>query len=734
VFAIKRFLVIFPYRLVTYAVERKQVSKHRQLIMLAPMRSFNGPISATLAYFFLEGHQIERFNPIVKNKDGRLYARFKTCSDTPRITTALVNTNVSATADCVDDDCIAIISRLGSTKLMLPSTNTWLKDNRHASAVLTEYHREASGAKVPVVFPVHLGVRTYTFEPESFNPDDKTKLEAFMSPIIHGAFVPSNNASNERQAIKGRVTDLKRPEPQRTQFFNTCLKEFTKLLVDGTILHPEPIDTIVESQTSPQQRTSIARAILYGPFRKFALKCFVKAEAYLGVKDPRIISTYNDACKLDMACYAYALAQHCKQFPWYGPGKTPAEIAERVAEICTSAVVDANVSDFHRMDGTITYLLRQVERSIMMAIFPDYRSQLNELLKTDVDNISFMPFGTTYHQGPAQGSGSSATSLFQTLRSTFTAYMAYRHTTKLGSSVTLNAGEAFNALGIHTGDDSLSADLPAKSLKWACTKVGLIVEANIVDRGMRGINFLARYYSDEVWTGSTVSMSDIKRTLSKFHCCLRLPANIKPARKLAEKAFAYSLTDPNTPILGELCKRVLHFCPTSSLELNIHSFWAKYPSEVQYPNENYSGWMHAEIEHALPDFDQSMFRFWLSQCKSIDDILNAPLCVEIAQPTTKLPVIVDNELILPPTGKPPLAKDPEDVIINIDPEPKLVKPKSSVSRKKRTSQVMNVPIPPHYNESTKPSSVRKFELKTKSGTRLVEASSNHKRKVSANTV
>ena len=149
------------------------------------------------------------------------------------------------------------------------------------------------------------------------------------------------------------------------------------------VLEPVSVETVAEKQTRPQQKLSLARACLSGDFIQRLLKCFQKAEAYPDVKDPRNISQYNDKDKLSMASFSLALAGHLKQFAWYAPGKVPKEIAERVAAICTSANY-VNVSDYHRMDGTITYRLREVDRRIFMLAFANHRHELNELLNRNI--------------------------------------------------------------------------------------------------------------------------------------------------------------------------------------------------------------------------------------------------------------------------------------------------------------------------------------------------------------
>jgi hypothetical protein len=360
------------------------------------------------------------------------------------------------------------------------------------AAVLTEFHRDTMGKKTPTVFPVELGVRAYQYEPKSFDQDAKVKLQAFMSPFVHGAFCPVNNKASEQACVDGRIDNLKKPEPKPNPFVERCMKEFADFIIPGeTTLEPVCVDVVINKQTGAAQKLSLSRALVWGSLLVAKLKCFVKAEAYPDVKDPRNISQYNDSDKLTMAQFALGLASQMKQFEWYGPGKTPIEIAERVTEICSNAQI-VNISDYHRMDGTITYYIRRVERMIFMKAYKNHRTVVNELLKRNVDNKGYLPTGIAFDQESAQGSGCSATSLFQTIRAAFTAYLGYRHTRKPDGTC-YSPREAFNALGIHLGDDGLDADLDPTNHSWAAARVGLILEAQTVERGHRGVNFLARF-------------------------------------------------------------------------------------------------------------------------------------------------------------------------------------------------------------------------------------------------
>jgi len=643
---VKKSFLGVTYKLVTYAVERKQVSDHRQLILLTPIRVFRG-LAAWLGIWLFDGNPLKRFNPVEVAPNGLRFIRFKVhTADKTMITTARPNTHLSCTVSAEVDDAIATVARLGTTNLMLPTAASWLDKDRAGATILTEYHRNAIGRKLPIVFPVKQGVRAYQFEPSSFDQEAKPKLEAFMSPLVHEAFAPVNNAASERQCIKGRVTDLRKPEPAPCEFRDQCLREFVDLVSDGLVLEPVGYETVAAKQTNPAQKLSLRKAVVSGSYVKNVVKCFLKSEAYSGLKDPRNITTYNDSDKLTLSTFAMALSTEMKKFNWYAPGMTPVEVAQRVADICrTSDFV--NVSDYHRMDGTITYWLRLVDRGVLMKTFVNHRAELNELLKRNCDNKGHLPLGTRFEQGSTHGSGCPFTSLSQTLRAAFCAYLAFRHTKKPDGDY-YSPREAFHSLGIHSGDDGLDGDLPVASHQWAAAKVGLVLEANTIDRGFPGVNFLARYYSTEVWHGRLDSMCDVKRQLSKFHTTVRLPENVLAEYKLVEKCMGYAATDGNTPVVGSFCKRVLMLSRyRPKVPLGVNTWWSKFDISVQFPNSNADGWMDVEFERLFPEFDRLLFDTWLASTRTATEMLEAPLCAEPKRPVPgTADVVVDDEVLV----------------------------------------------------------------------------------------
>jgi hypothetical protein len=460
---------------------------------------------------------------------------------------------------------------------------------------------------------------------------------------------------------------LKKPEPTYSQFVFECINEFAEFIVEDNTLFPVDLETVSAAQTRPAQKLSLLKACLHGPVvaaRK--LKCFIKSEAYADVKDPRNISQYADEPKLQMGRFAMSMASYLKKFDWYGPGKTPLQIATRVAAICEGAEF-VNLSDYHRMDGTITYALRQLDKVVFTKAFKHDLAELNELLRTNAGNIGTLPLGTTFEQGPSHGSGCSATSVSQTLRATFTSYLAYRNM-RSGTSARYSARKCFKMLGLHFGDDGIDPGLPTDNHTWAAKKVGLVLEAALVQRGDRGVNFLARYYSPDVWFGSPDSMCDIKRQLGKFHVTVSLPHNVGPEDKLAEKARSYVSTDANTPVIGPFCKRAVSYWDGTDRKLGVGHWWGKFAESEQYPNTNGTGWMDAEFQLMLPGFDVETFDIWLESTTGLTTMLRAPLCHEIdATSARDVAVVVDGVVVpaeMPATALPaketvPIAKNDE---------------------------------------------------------------------------
>jgi hypothetical protein len=169
------------------------------------------------------------------------------------------------------------------------------------------------------------------------------------------------------------------------------------------------------------------------------------------------------------------------------------------------------------------------------------------------------------------------------------------------------------------------------------------------------VSFLSREYSDEVWYGSTDSMCDVPRQLSKLHVTPHLPPNCTPFQKLHEKMSGFYVSDLATPIIGDIAKAVVEAHGLSTSNFGLMNYFSTYPTHEQFPNENVGDWMTARVLSHLPDFDFRVFKDWLKACESDANLLlTPPLCVPTKSTRTivKRPVVVNGDIVLPPDVKP----------------------------------------------------------------------------------
>jgi hypothetical protein len=322
-------------------------------------------------------------------------------------------------------------------------------------------------------------------------------------------------------------------------------------------------------------------------------------------------ATYNPTVKMEYSRFCYSFTERVAKHGWYAFGKTPLAIAMRVAAIMVSALV-ALMTDLSRMDGRVSPGAREFERRAMMYAFhPKWHTELAGLLDKQSNLKAYGTFGTAYFSGSARGSGSAETAVMNTLLNAFMAYVAYRES---GNS----PDDAYAQLGIYGGDDGISTNLAPELYTKVCEAFGQKLTPEVKHRGDAGVNFLARYYSPEVWFGCQNSMCDVRRQLSKFHLTVALPSDITPMDKLVEKCRALVLTDPNTPIIGEFAqivvKRMVTHPMTKSDVLKdvVGSYLAKGVTEgQQYPNNNVGDWMLDIVNLTCSDLDLDTFYCWL---------------------------------------------------------------------------------------------------------------------------
>jgi hypothetical protein len=643
-----------------YLVERRKVSKHRYMVCLTPVKR---RISSFGRDPWIESRLLKRYRVC----DGP-FTRLSILSENGEV---LVSTGrqgdySSVTISCAVDAALAVTARRGKVDPSIPSMASWIEGDKIGASILVEYHTYASGRGIISLNPsqwtflVGPGVRTYKFTSNGIYDDDsKPGLQPFMYPLWHGAYAPAKDKASEERCIQGRIVDVKPPDDlEADPFIERCMTEFVDLFCGETCLFPVDHNYVYECQSRPQQRRLLNDAGNFGKAIKRVVKAFIKKEAYGGLNDPRNISTVHQVDKLEWARYMYAFGNFLKTKPWYAFGKTPKTIAGKVAELCTTAE-EVVLSDFSRMDGRVSGILRDLERSVCLRLFATERANVSELLRSQQNLTGFLPLGTMYRSGTSRLSGSAETSGFNTLASAFVSYVAIRRTRAPSGAFygQSNPKEAYQRLGIYGGDDGFTTDVSPEQYQWAARAVGQLLTASIVKRGDIGVNFLSRYYSPDVWTGSASSCCDLPRILKKFHTTVSLPDNIPNSRKLVEKSMGMLMTDANTPVIGELAQLAIGLSKRAASRtdvLNVRSWWSGFEPGEQFPNENHGGWMEAYVAWASPGLDVNLFRQWLSTCESLDDLLHAPLCHEVEEPPAgKVPALIEGREISPPAAPAP---------------------------------------------------------------------------------
>jgi hypothetical protein len=612
-----------------FSLERRRIDEDHQVILLAPLRRYRGVLSANFAARHLYAPSLD----ILRVNDG-MFSRLRINTDTGIYQcTGLAGGYTQAKISCAADDALACTNRTSKSVMTVSCVKGVMErdgggysETVHLGCeVLHEYHTRNQPKTGPVVSTLTDAVRRFQWVAPDRDPDADAKpgMVAFMLPLLHGGFAPDQCYGNDHRAATERVTKLKKPtQPELSNFVSDCMDEFVEQLFVGRkhFLGPVSVAEVYARQDRPAQRRILDAAHHEEPTSR--AKNFVKKEAYPSVTDPRMITTINGSDKLQYSRFMYALKDYIKTKDWYAFSKSPQEIAERVAAICCQSNWVDN-TDFSRMDGNVDALGREFERRIAIYGFrKDCTSDLLKLMRNQYCLKASTPFGVRYDTGYARSSGSPETSEFNTLLNAFIAYMGYRRTRRGTSFMTPT--EVYFSLGIYGGDDGLSADMCRDGAIRSARSMGQTLDLVRVPRGSLGVTFLARRYGPDVWFGDSNSCCDIVRQLSKFHLTVALPSNITPLRKLQEKAFAFWLTDRNTPIIGDFVCAVLEMHPYSRDEWeNICGMWRMTLDESkQYPNTP-ADWMNEIVRTELPNFDHQLFSDWI-QCEGCGDWFKPP--------------------------------------------------------------------------------------------------------------
>lgn len=657
----------------TYIVERKAANDHHQYVMLVPIGRWFGLWSWVVG--FLDHTPLTRlkvnhgdFNILdVQGQTGLIRS------------VARVGEYNSASISVTTFDALGSVTRNGATKVGNATVVSWISEaamtmlsleDRKTASALVDYLRNNPLLKQPMtVYPANSGVRRFQYvsRPALYDPDVESLMQSFMSPILPGAFIPDNCSNNEKQSIKGRVV-LPQAEADRlsagpvSAFLMGCMNEFVERLFPIEHLgQPCEVEDVLERQSRPSQRSLLEQADAALPKRE--ISTFMKGEAYQNVTDPRTISTFNTVDKREYARYMYPISDHVAETcSWYSFGKTPVTIAQSVSSTCQSSPLGVNATDASRMDGHVNEKPRLLERMTLLRYFhPSHHNRLIELHSVQFNMRARTKHKNTYKVKFQRGSGSGETAFFNTELGKFISYLARR-------IAGVGADEAYAAAGDFGGDDALDSqitcdDIGADHLVQAGAMMGQKLEVVVFRHGSTGVNYLSRFFNEDVWTGGVNSTCDIYRTLAKLHVTTPV-SGLVPLEKLRQKLCGLALTDRNTPIIIDIlnaCERI-GFDLRVVIDDRLASWWHQYEASVNWPNGFQDPDGDSVLMRFIPYADDHNIRNYLVNVKTAGQLLTMPtLCGADDIPHKVKPgnmVVVDNELVIVPPSAPE-----EDVVM-----------------------------------------------------------------------
>lgn len=643
------------FHVIDYQVERRKADASHQLIALIPNNHWTG-MAALLAYFYVESNPFKR----ATYKDGDWNIMRYVSKEKEYISLGKAGEYTSVDMPVEKYEQIKHLQATSKVPLGYASLKNHLfqsfkeGDIKAASetecAMLCSYLTERSSrntAEIYKHFSNEYAVKTYQMYPAEFNPSHQPLTVAFMLPIIHGAFAPPRDISTAIRAVDSRVLALQKDNVMDAEDYK-IMNEFIIRMIPNDKAHrkhPLTHSDVFEKQPRPTQQAILNQGELLNNETVSFNSMFTKSETYQNVKDPRGISTDRAPHKLQYATFQYVLSIYLKEefnAYWYAFGNTPKIISERVAEIAQLARDSINCSDLSRMDGHKTVKTRTLDIMILKRLFhPMYHSELETIVNRQrFSRASVHDRKTdeqwTFTTGDAQPSGFADTSNHNSQTNAFLNFCTYVEQSPRGVNKFDYAWEQLMNKVILGGDDTVAADQDPKIVEKVATRFGYVIESVIYQRGEPGVNFFARIYMPEVWSGEPATTCDIQRTLAKLHVSPVLPSNCTPIQKLSEKLSSLYMTDWNTPIIKEI---TWAFIQAGGRIMNTEDFdgaayWSKFPSHEQYTNNN--------TEWAQTYYDRyncrELFEY-LENVEELDQMLTMPHIADVT-PEAKTETIV----------------------------------------------------------------------------------------------
>jgi hypothetical protein len=707
-----------------YLVDTRHCGPNRALVLLTPLKqwkrhfralSWLGPSFADVfapawASRLVPGNKLKIFNPVQTYWEDETqgpvsFTRIVIVASGGgiRTSTAVCGQFLQVTMNSTMDNAIKNVSTTVKNRLQTPTCVKYLDreldqlTKAAQSTVAHRYHRLASKRvleALTAVYPSDFQPTQVTVDLFSDEHPAKRRLVAYMTPLINRAVELDVDQANAQRMVSVRIVDpqaaLAKKPPVMSAFQLQAAREFSRLVIPDEFAHtfePLTLDEVLDRMNKPQQQAGIARAMVSPPSADDAVqKVFPKNEAAKDEsKVQRPITTSPPDVKAEYSAYIYAIHDWMlsedvdgnRRCPWYSPGQSNPEIANRIADLCSRAEKHVVLSDYTMFDGTKSEPMRYLNYQLLCRAFTyNYIDSCVKLARKQHNNKARTSRtahddgeGVEFENGNATQSGSSETTWSNTYNTAFVMYLALRMTKNPATNEFYSPEEAWAAMGCNFGDDALCADLDSTKYERAAKSLGLILKCDVVKVYESGISFLSRQFGPDVWFGNANSCCDILRQVSKFHVTAALPKNVSPWQKLLEKARSFCLSDYETPVIGEFCRRVMeiaaeestalpdqiarlagrprrlkHPGPASPHALAPMARWQSHDGDAQWPNQD-DGWMEAYAIESLGKggFSFDIFNKYM-ETMCFENCLEPPCCRERELAPVPVATIAGGEL------------------------------------------------------------------------------------------
>lgn len=573
-------VVDFWGNLIVYTVESRQLPSGRRIVGMFPTVSVPYPYWKQTDYSTLERFEaLHDGIPVVERGDGSLSIGQPGTFDSYEITRldymAVVTKLVAAKSQYVGD--VERYLRISANERTSKRAREWAP--AVFNLVVTGWRPEGSGyvckTSAVAVFestPNHYVASHPADDGKSISGSEIAR--AFAPALCTDpAPCPAAVVANAAAAHKLRVADT------QVKFAGHVVardcKGYSLEFVDrvlgarrGTVV---PL-TLAELETRwirPSQREGLrhVHTMLDDPAISQVMKGFLKKEP--GYK-PRQIVNCDPAHNAPLGCFSLAIMADLKEHHrWVGCGLSPESIERRVREVAkgeclrsaakyaAGSLTTAHEGDITNCDGSeLRWHRDHICDPILLGLTePSLRHVLRALLKEEKPPFTVkMKEGYTYQAAWELISGTSLTTVKNILKVAFGDYVALRR-------CKLSPQEAFDALGIYCGDDSVQValDIPClHSMRVAALKDLGMDQKLLVRSSPDPVTFLGEYHFGAFADGGG-RLPDFWRQVAKCH--LTTNAGVTLAQAAANKAAgALAGAARNDPVLGPWFLRVRELC------------------------------------------------------------------------------------------------------------------------------------------------------------------------------